>query len=89
MTSAWWLLEKSSVLRLDFGVFRGDDYGGGYFVVGVEVEELDAGGAAAGFADGLGVDADDFAEVGDEHHFGGVVDEVDGGDLADLLESSS
>ena len=24
----------------------GDDYGGGYFVVGIEVEELDAGGAA-------------------------------------------
>ena len=69
---------------MDFGVFWGDDYGGGYFVVGVEVEELDAGGAAAGVADGLGVYADDFAEVGDEHHFGGVVDEVDGGDFADF-----
>jgi hypothetical protein len=31
---------------------------------------------------GLGVDADDFAELADEHHLGGVVDEVDGGDFA-------
>jgi hypothetical protein len=36
---------------LDLGVFGGDDYGGGYLVVGVEVEELDAGGGAAGGAD--------------------------------------
>src|ERR1035437_9775560 len=78
------LLQQRAVFGLDFGVLGGDDYGGGYFVVGVEVEELDAGGAAAGGADGLGVDADDFAEVGDEHHFGGVVDEVDGGDFADF-----
>ena len=70
---------------MGFGVFGGDDDGGGDLVVGVEVEELDAGGGAAGGADGLGVDADDLAELGDEHHLGGVVDEVDGGDLADLF----
>src|SRR6185437_16707713 len=64
------------------GVFGRDDDGGGDLVVGVEVEELDAGGGAAGGADGFGVDADDFAELADEHHLGGVVDEVDGGDLA-------
>jgi hypothetical protein len=29
---------------LDFCVFGGDDYCCGYLVVGVEVEELDAGG---------------------------------------------
>jgi len=69
---------------LGFGVFGGDDDGGGDFVVGVEVEELDAGGGAAGGADGLGVDADDLAELADEHHFRRVVDQVDGGDLADL-----
>ena len=56
-------------------VFGGDGHGGSYFVVLVEVEELDAGGAAAGGADALGVDADDFAELADEHEFGGVVDE--------------
>src|ERR1700689_1436484 len=66
------------------GVFGGDDDGGGDLVVGFEVEELDAGGGAAGGADGFGVDADDFAELADEHHLGGVVDEVDGGDFADF-----
>ena len=50
----------------------------------VEVEELYAAGGAAGGADGFGVDADDFAELADDHHLGGVVDEVDGGDFADL-----
>ena len=69
---------------MGFGVFGGDDDGGGDLVVGVEVEELDAGGGAAGGAHGLGVDADDLAELADEHHLGGVVDQVDGGDLADL-----
>ena len=69
---------------MGFGVFGGDDDGGGYLVVCIEVEELDAGGGAARGTHGLGVDADDLAELGDEHHLGGVVDQVDGGDLADL-----
>jgi hypothetical protein len=77
-------LQQRSVFGLSFGVFGGDGYGGGYFVVVVEVEEFDAGGGAAGGADGFGVDADDFAELGDEHHFGGFVDELDGGDLTDF-----
>ena len=67
-----------------FGFFWGDDYGGGYFVLGFEVEELDALGAAAGGADGFGVDADDLAELADDHELAGLVDEVDAGDLADL-----
>jgi hypothetical protein len=33
----------------------------------------------------LGVDADDLAKLADAHHLGGVVDQVDGGDLAVLL----
>ena len=37
---------------------------------------------------GLGVDVDDFAELADEHHLGGVVDETDGGDFAYLGGSS-
>jgi hypothetical protein len=45
------LLEQCAVFGLNLRVFGGDDYGGGYFVVGVEVEELDAGGGAAGGAD--------------------------------------
>ena len=53
-------------------------------VVGVEVEEFDAHGGSAGGADLLGVDADDFAELTDDHHFGGVVDEGDAGDFADF-----
>jgi hypothetical protein len=44
-------------LRLGFGFFWGDDYGGGYFVLVFQVQELDALGAAAGGADGFGVDA--------------------------------
>ncbi len=71
-------------MAVDFGVFGGDYCCAGYFVVGVEVEEADAGGAAAGAADALGVDADDLAELADDHHLGGVVDEVDAGDLADF-----
>ena len=31
-----YLLQQRAVFGLDFGVFWGDDYGGGYFVVGVE-----------------------------------------------------
>ena len=58
---------------MDFGVFWGDYYGGGYFVVGVQVQELDAGGAAAGVADGLGVDADDFAEMMLISQFGKII----------------
>ena len=77
-------MQQGAVFGLGFGVFGGDDDGGGDLVVGVEVEELDAGGGAAGGADGLGVDADDLAELADEHHLGGVVDQVDGGDFADL-----
>ena len=69
---------------MGFGVFGGDDDGGGDLVVGVEIEELDAGGGAARRTHRLGVDADDLAELGDEHHLGGVVDQIDGGDLADL-----
>jgi hypothetical protein len=40
--------------------------------------------AAADGADGLGVDANGFAELADKYRLGGVVDEVDGGDFADL-----
>jgi hypothetical protein len=48
---------------LGLGFFWGDDDGGGYFVLILEVEEFDALGAAAGGADGFGVDADDLAEL--------------------------
>ena len=34
------LLQQRSVLRFGFGLVGWDDYGGGYFVVGVEVEEF-------------------------------------------------
>jgi len=78
------LLQQCSVFGWGFGFVGGDDHGGGYLVVGVEVEELYAHGGSAGGADGFGVDADDLAELRDDHHLRGIVHEVDGGDLADL-----
>ena len=51
-------------MAVEFGVFGGDYRRAGYLVVGVEVEEADAGGAAAGAADALGVDADDLCRIG-------------------------
>jgi hypothetical protein len=44
---------------------------------------VDALSAAAG-ADGFGGDADDLAELADDHEFAGLVDEVDARDRADL-----
>jgi hypothetical protein len=41
------LLKERTFFGLGFGFFWGDDYGGGYFVLVFEVEELDARGAAA------------------------------------------
>jgi hypothetical protein len=43
---------------------------------------VDALSAAAG-ADGFGGDADDLAELADDHEFAGLVDEVDARDRAD------
>jgi hypothetical protein len=34
-------------------------------------------------ADGFGVDADDLAELADDHELAGLVDELNAGDLAD------
>ena len=45
---------------------------------------VDALSAAAGGADGFGGDADDLAELADDHEFAGLVDEVDARDRADL-----
>jgi len=61
-------LEQRPAFSWGFGVFGGDYCGGGYFVVGVEVEEFYAHGGSAGGADGFGVDADDFAELADAPH---------------------
>ena len=58
--------------------------GGGDFVLVFEVEELGALGAAAGGADGFGVDADDLAELADDHEPARLVDEVNARDLPDL-----
>jgi hypothetical protein len=68
------LLDERAVLGGGLGVFWGDYCGAGYLVVGFEVQELDAHGGSAGRADCLRVDADDLAELADDHHFGGVVD---------------
>lgn len=60
----------------------GNDHGGGYLVVFVEVEEFDAHGGPAGGADLFGVDVDDFTPKWlITSPFGGAVDEGDSGDL--------
>ncbi len=63
----------------------GDDYRCGYAVAGLHVQEADALGVAAGFADRGRVHADDFAVVADQHDFAGFVDLRDGDDFADTL----
>ena len=49
------------------------------------MQEADALGVAAGFADRGGVHADDFAVVADQHDFAGFVDLRDADDFADAL----
>ena len=44
---------------------------GGYFVLGFEVDKLDPVGAAGRGAGGFGVDADDLAELADDHELAG------------------
>ena len=61
---------------------RNDD-GGGYLVVGLQVEQADALRGAAGGADGFGVDADDLAELADDHQLRGVVHQLNAADAAD------
>src|SRR5439155_16795926 len=78
------LLQKRSLFGLGLGFFGGDDDGGGYLVVAVEVEEFDAAGGAAGGADALGVDADDLAELADQHQLAGLVYKIDSSDFTDL-----
>src|ERR1039457_6680141 len=79
------LLQQRTFFGLGFGVFGGDDYGGGYFVVGVEVEELDAHRCSSRSADLLCIDADDLAELADNHHLRGLVDKLNTGDFAGFL----
>ena len=78
------LNQRASVAAVWF-FFGGDDYGGGYAVAWLQVQEADALGVAAGFADGLRIHADDFAVVADEHDLGGFVDLGDAYDFAGAL----
>ena len=75
-------MQRLAIFGLGFGPF-GASLWRRLLVVGVQVEELDAGGGAAGGVAALGVDVDDLAELADEHHLGSVVDEVDVGDFDD------
>src|SRR5580658_9166070 len=63
----FWLLKQRASVAIGF-FFRGQDYGGGYAVTGFHVQEANALGVAAGFADGFGIHADDFAVLADQHH---------------------
>src|SRR5260221_8015153 len=71
-------------LLLCFLVFFLEDGGGGYGVVAIEAQQADALGGAAGFADFVGVDADDFAVFGDDHDVGffGDLESGDDGTVA-------
>ena len=76
--------QRASVAAVGFG-FGSDDYCCRDAVAGFHLQEADALGVAAGFADGVGVHADDFAVVADQHDFGGFVDLGDGDDFADTF----
>src|SRR5205814_10223081 len=80
------LLQQRSLLVVFAVDFVGrDDNGGGDLVVWLQVEQTHALGGAAGGANGLGVDADDLAELADDHQLRSVVDQLDGIDLADAV----
>ena len=79
-----WLLQQCSAFAAGLGFIGWDNGGAGYLVVGVEVEEFDAGGVAAGTADGFGVDADDLAKLADHHQLAGLVYKIDSSDFTDL-----
>src|SRR5579872_5970633 len=59
------LNQRASVAAIRFGVW-GQHHRGGYAVAGLQVQEADALGVAAGFADRRRVHADDFAVVADK-----------------------
>ena len=61
------------VLAVAVDFFGWNDDGGGYFVVGFEVEQAYALCGAAGGTDRFGVDADDLAELADDHQFASLV----------------
>src|SRR5579864_5532591 len=78
------LNQGASVAAVWFGIRR-DHNRCRYAVAGLHVQQADALGVAAGFADGGRVHADDFAVVADQHDFGGFVDLRDGDDFAYAL----
>ena len=61
---------RSRRLLLFFFLLFLDDRGGGYGIVIIEAEEANTLRGAAGFANFIGVDADDFAVFGDDHDVG-------------------
>ena len=69
MTERHLLLQQRASVAVGF-FFRSQDYGGGYPVAGLHLQEADALGVAAGFADGFGIHADDFAVLADQHYLG-------------------
>ena len=77
MTKRHLLLKQRASVAVGF-FFRSQDYGGGYPVAGLHLQEADALGVAAGFADGFGIHANDFAVVADQHYLGSFVDQCDG-----------
>src|SRR5579871_3149512 len=81
-TSAMAPLLRLLLLWFGLGLFFQNRGGRGDAVAFFEAEQADALGAAAGFADFAGVDADDFAVAGDNHHVGVFADLQSGDDGA-------
>ena len=75
-------LSFGAVSRCHWGFVRRDDYRGRYSVAGFQVQETDALGGAAGFADGFRVHADDFAVLADQHDLRVFRDLGNGGNFA-------
>src|SRR5580692_7420939 len=77
-----WLLQQRRLVV--FGNFLGwNDDRSGDLVIIFKIEQTNALRGAAGGADCLGVDTDDFAVLTDDHQFAGVVHQLNGTHAAD------
>ena len=76
------LQQRRLLVVLAVYFFGRDDYGCGYFVFGIQVEQTHTLRGAARGAHRLGVEANDLAPLADNHQFAGFIDQENGRALA-------